>query len=269
MLRYCTALRFRLCALALLCASGGGYISTAQTPASTPTDVVRNFYTRLRERRFEEALMMSVYRLAVETLNAEELAELRPEFEALASTVPTKVEITGVQISGDTATVFMKLASAEKGKADIQPVMLVRVDGKWVIGDREAGDAVKRLGKTYFFELRIETHHTEAQAMMGRIAQAQLVYSLQHNGDYADMDTLIKERLLPVDILTTDSTGYRFRITPSADRKSFTAGAEPARYNRTGRFSFLVNPKGMQRKDTGGKPIEDSSANQYAGIFVE
>jgi hypothetical protein len=126
---------------------------------------------------------------------------------------------------------------------------------------------VKRLGKNYFFELRIETHHTEVQAMMGRIAQAQLVYSLQHNGDYADMDTLIKERLLPVDILTTDSTGYRFRITPSADRKSFTAGAEPARYNRTGRLSFLVSPKGMQRKDTGGKPIGDSSANQYAGFL--
>lgn len=265
MLRHFITLRFCLCALVLLCASGG-YAATvpAQTTTHTPSGLVRDFYTRLRERRFQEALMLSVYRPAVEKLNAEELAELRPEFEALASTVPAKIEITGEQMSGDTSTVFMKLMSADGGKAEIQLVTLLRMDGAWVIGDREAADAVKRLGKNYFFELRIETHHAETRAMMQRIAQAQLVFSLQHNGDFADMDTLIKENLLPADILTPASTGYRFRITLSTDRKSFTAGAEPTRYNRTGRLSFFVNPKGIQSKDTGGKPLEGLSMKKYA-----
>jgi hypothetical protein len=60
--------------------------------------------------------MMSVYRPAVEKLNAEELAELRLSLESTCFTVPTKVEITGVQISGDTATVFHEAGNADKGQ---------------------------------------------------------------------------------------------------------------------------------------------------------
>lgn len=260
MSRRLITLRFCLCALIFLAASGiSSQIVSAQTPVRTPTEVVRGFYTKLRERRFQEALMMSVYRPAVEKLDAEELAELRPEFEALASIVPPNIEITGEQTSGDSSAVFIKLKSADGDKTEVQPVALMRVDGAWVIGDRESGEAVKRLGKNYFLELRIETHHAETAAMMQRIVKAQLVYSLQHNGDFADITMLVKESLLPEDILTPDSTGYRFRITPSTDRKSFSAGAEPVRYNRTGRLSFFVNQKGMQSKDTSGKPLEGLS----------
>lgn len=224
----------------------------AQVTARTPTEIVREFYTKLRERRFQEAFAMSVYRPAVESLNAEELAELRPEFEALATSVPAQIEITGEQTSGDVSTVFMKLAGA---KVEIQPVGLMRVKGAWVVGDMETSEAVRKAGKKFFIEARIATHHDEVTAIMTRIAQAQLAYSLQNGGAYADTPTLIKAGLLPRDIESTDMIGYRFRVTPSADRKAFTAGAEPVRYNRTGRLSFFMDTTGMIGKDTGGKPL--------------
>lgn len=223
-----------------------------QSATRTPTETVREFYTKLRERRFQEAFAISVYRPAVESLNAEELAELRPEFEALATSVPTQIEITGEQTSGEVSTVFMKLAGA---KVEIQPVGLMRVKGVWIVGDMETNDAVRKAGKKFFIEARIATHHDEVTAIMTRIAQAQLAYSLQHAGVYADIPTLIKAGLLPRDIESTDMVGYRFRVTPSADRKTFTAGAEPVRYNRTGRLSFFMNKGEMIGKDTGGKPL--------------
>jgi hypothetical protein len=116
----------------------------AQATTRTPTEIVRVFYTKLRERRFQEAFAMSVYRPAVEGLNAEELAELRPEFEALATSVPAEIEITGEQTSGDVSTVFMKLTGA---KVEIQPVTLMRSNGAWIVGDMETSDAVRKAGK--------------------------------------------------------------------------------------------------------------------------
>ncbi len=90
--------------------------------------------------------------------------------------------------------------------------------------------------------------------MLVNIAQKQLVYSVQHNGAYADLQTLVNERLLPEDVLTSQSTGYNFRVTLSADKKSYTAGAEPAVYGRTGTLSFYMDPSGVKKADTGGKP---------------
>src|SRR4051794_4941052 len=75
--------------------------SAVAAAAATPTEVVRAFYTALREARFRDALMISVYRPAIEPLSAAELEELRPDFERIAGAVPPDFEFTGESISGD------------------------------------------------------------------------------------------------------------------------------------------------------------------------
>ncbi|HEV8590268.1 MAG TPA: hypothetical protein VGQ72_15480, partial [Pyrinomonadaceae bacterium] len=75
----------------------------------TPSDVVREFYKAMREHRFREAFSLTSYKPAVEGLNAEEMELLRPGFEEKAADIPATVEITGEQISGNNATVFVKV----------------------------------------------------------------------------------------------------------------------------------------------------------------
>jgi hypothetical protein len=233
----------------------------AQQAASphTPTDVVKNFYDAMRERRFREAFALTVYRPAVEPLSAEEFEELRPDFEKIAALTPEKIEVTGEQISGETATVFVKMI--EDGREQTKPHTMLRgAGGAWVFGDVENEGAVKKFGKKFFFEARINAHHDEAMQMLPRIATAQLVYSAQHNGRFADLETLAAANLVPKDLLTADSTGYRFRVTPGKDGKSYTVTAEPAKYNRTGRLSFFMDQSGIKSKDAGGKPLKPSAA---------
>ena len=227
--------------------------------ARTPSDVVREFYRAMSEKRFREAFALTVYRPAIEPLSAEEFEELRPDFEKIAALTPEKIEVTGEQISGETATVFVKMT--EDGREQTKPhTMLRRASGAWVFGDIENETAVKKLGKNFFFEARIDAHHDELMAMLPRIATAQLVYSAQHNGRFADLETLVSSNLVPKDLLTVDSTGYRFRVTTHKDGKSYTTFAEPAEYGRTGRLSFLMDQSGIKSKDTGGKPLKPSAA---------
>jgi hypothetical protein len=230
-----------------------------QTASASPSETVRKFYAALRERRFREAFEMSVYRPAIEGLSAAEMEDLRPDFEIIARNVPEKVEITGEQISGDEATVFLKLGDAPNGAPNIQPVLLRREKGAWTIDDPAIREAVKREGKNYFFNQRIAAHEADAEEMLQRIARAELAYALQHNGVYADMRALIDEGLLPKDIETPESTGYRYRITLGKDAKTFIAQAEPEKYGRTGRNSFYLDPKGAQKKDVGGKSYKPKS----------
>ncbi len=86
--------------------------STALAQQRTPTDTMREFYQMMREKKFREAFGISIYRPAIEGLSAQEYEELRPDFEKMAIAVserfPPKVEITGEQISGDAATVFVR-----------------------------------------------------------------------------------------------------------------------------------------------------------------
>lgn len=236
----------------------------AQTPAAvapttptTPTEVVRAFYKALREARFRDALMMSVYRPAIEGLGAQDIEELRPDFERLATQVPPDYDFTGEQMSGDEATVFMK--SGEGKDVKVEPVYLVRgAGGAWVVGDRAGAAEVKRQGKKFFFEQRIAAHEQDAEDMLKRIQAAQIAYSLQHGGLYGDLDALVRAGYVPQDILGTETTGYRFTVTATADKKSFAARAEPAHYNRSGRLSFYMDKGGVQRKDAGGKPLSPS-----------
>ena len=225
-----------------------------QAPRS-PSDTVREFYKAMREKRFREAFAMSIYQPAIDGLKPEEFEDLRPDFEKMALAIPDKIEVSGEQTSGDIATVFVKVPSGDDAAAQPEPVMLMRVDGAWIIGDKENQEIVKKAGKTFFFNARIDTHHSEVQAMFQRINLAQLAYLQQHPGLFADMGTLIAAGLLPKDLEGTESTGYRFHITLAKDAKSFTVGAEPAQYGRTGRLSFFMDQSGIRSGDVGGKPL--------------
>ena len=231
---------------------GGG----AQTAARSPSDTVRDFYRLMREKRFREAFLISIYRPAIEGLSQQEFDELRPDFEALAVEAPAEVALSGEQISGDEATVFMKLGTDDAPK--VVPVFLMRErGGGWLVGDRDSQKVVKKQGKKFFFEARISAHHDDAENLLKRISTAQLIYSAQHNGQYGDLDALIKAGLVPQDLQTTATTGYRFRVTPEQGGKAYSAAAEPARYGQTGRLSFYIDQTGaMKKEDKGGKPLK-------------
>jgi hypothetical protein len=223
----------------------------------TPSDTVREFYRALTERRFRDAFAMSTLKGAIEGLSQEEMEDLRPDFENMASAAD-KVTVSGEQVSGETATVFVKLKDGDPS-APPDEVALMRAGGTWIIGDKNSQDVVNREGRKYFFKARIDTHHSEVQEMLKRISVAQLVYSQQHDGRYGDLPALISAGLVPKDLEATESTGYRFHITLASDAKSYTAGAEPARYGRTGRLSFFLDQTGVRNADTGGKPLTPSS----------
>ncbi|MGI9069577.1 MAG: hypothetical protein ACR2HX_24625 [Pyrinomonadaceae bacterium] len=230
----------------------------AQNPQRTPSETVREFYKTLRERKFREAFSLSIYKPAIEPLKPQEFEDLRPDFEkmalAVSERIPEKVDIMGEQISGDLATVFVKVLDSE-GKEKMEPAGLMMIDGAWVLGDRENLEIVKKAGKKFFFNARIDAHHGDVQDMLTRISLALLLYSQQHNGQFANLATLIAAGLLPKDLEGTESTGYRFRINVSPDAKTWTAQAEPAEYGRSGKLSFFMDATGVRSSDTGGKPL--------------
>lgn len=233
--------------------------STALAQAQrSPTETMREFYRMMREKKFREAFGISIYRPAMEGLSAQEFEDLRPDFEkmaiAVSEKIPAKVDITGEQISGDTATVFVKVLDAD-GKETVEPASLIKVDNNWIVGDRENLELVKKEGKKFFFEARINAHHSDVQDMMTRISLAQVVYSQGHNGQFGNTAELITAGLIPKDLEGTDSTGYRFQVVRSADGKSWYATAEPAQHGRTGRLSFYLDASGVRSGDVGGKPL--------------
>jgi hypothetical protein len=228
--------------------------AVAQNPPRTPMETVREFYKAMRERKFREAFGMSIYKPAIEGLSTQEFDDLRPDFEKMAGAIPEKVDLTGEQISGDLATVFVKVKDAEATE-QAEPVSLIKIDGVWIIGDRDNEAIVKKAGKNFFFNARIDTHHNEVQAMMTRITLAQVVYSQQNNGKFANLTELITAGLVPKDLEGTESTGYRFNVNRTADSKAWYATAEPAQYGRTGRLSFYLDSSGVRSGDSGGKPL--------------
>jgi hypothetical protein len=237
--------------LLLLIASSDVRVWAQNAQARTPTETVREFYKMMRERRFREAFALSIYRPAIEPLSAEEFEELRPEFEKMAVAIPEKIDISGEQTSGDISTVFVKITSGDPA-AQAEPVGLMRDAGVWIIGDKENREVVRKAGKKFFFEARIETHHSEVQAMLQRINIAQQAYALQNKNIFADLPTLIQAGLVPKDI---EAIGYRYHVSLSKDAKSWTARAEPLDYNRSGRLSFFMDQTGIRSADTGGKPL--------------
>jgi hypothetical protein len=252
-----------LVACALLCAAGAAAQSKSKEKsggqaagaAGTPSEVVRAYYTALRESRFRDAMMMSILRPAVEAISAAEFAEYQPDFERLVPLVPPDFQVTGEQVTGDDATVFVK--TGEEGKdLKVEPVSLIRERGAWLVGDRESAAVVKKQGKKFFSEQRIAAHESDAEEMLKRIQAAEAAYALQHAGAAGDLNALIDAGFVPKDILGPETTGYRFAVTPGPGGKGFEAHAEPAGYNRTGRLSFRVDQSGqIEKRDAGGKPL--------------
>jgi len=227
----------------------------AQTPPRSPSDTVREFYRTMRERKFREAFALSIYKPAIDPLTPAEFDDLRPDFEKMAAAIPEKVQLTGEQISGDIATVFVKVKEAEATAEQAEPISLIRINGVWIVGDRENEAIVKKAGKDFFFNARLDTHHSEVQNLFQRITLAQVVYGQQHNGQYGTLAELIAAGLLPKDLEGTESTGYRFQVNRSDDGKTWNATAEPAQYGKTGRLSFYLDASGVRSGDTGGKPL--------------
>ena len=226
----------------------------AQAPAlnsRTPSDVVRDFYKALYERRFRDAFAMSVLRPAFEALGPAEFEELRADFEAMATTA--NVAVVGEQISGDMADVFIRTSGANSSE---QPVIvnLFREGGAWVVGKREEQEAVRRDARNFFFNARIETHHEEVKAILQRIAAAQFAYSAQNGGLFADLQTLIQQNLVPAGSVAPETTGYRYTLNLARDRRRYHVTAEPLRYGRTGRLSFHMEQNTIRSRDTGGRP---------------
>ncbi|HEV7472674.1 MAG TPA: hypothetical protein VGN90_01425 [Pyrinomonadaceae bacterium] len=233
-------------------------VSSAQAqqpaPPRSPSDTVREFYKLMRERKFREAFDLSIYRSAIDPLKPQEFDDLRPDFEKMAAVIPEQVDLGGEQISGDVATVFVKVKEGDKPET-AEPVMLILMGGGWIIGDKENQAVVKKAGKQFFFNARIDTHHDEVQVMLTRISLAELLYSQQHEGLFADLATLITAGMLPKDLEGVESTGYRFHVNAFSGGKTWNAAAEPAQYGRTGRLSFYMDATGVRSADTGGKPL--------------
>ena len=248
----------KILCLLLLIVLAGSATTLAQNPQRSPTETTRLFYQMLREKKFREAFVLSIYRSAIEGLSAQEFEELRPDFErmavAISEKIPAKIDVSGEQISGDAATVFIKVLDAE-GKEKIEPASLIKIDNNWIIGDRENLDLVRKAGKQFFFEARINAHHSDVQDMLTRISLAQVLYSQNHNGQFGNAAELVGAGVVPKDIEGTESTGYHFQINRSADGKSWYATAEPAQYGRTGRLSFYLDASGVRSGDNGGKPL--------------
>ena len=219
---------------------------------------MREFYRMMREKKFREAFGISIYRPAIEGLSTQEFEDLRPDFEkmavAVSEKIPSQVDITGEQISGDVATVFVKVLDAE-GKEKVEPASLIKIDNAWVVGDKESLEMVRKAGKKFFFEARINAHHSDVQDLLTRISLAQVVYGQSHNGQFGNTAELITAGLIPKDIEGIESTGYRFQIFRAADGKSWYATAEPVQHGRTGRLSFYLDASGVRSGDVGGKPL--------------
>src|SRR5215207_8525538 len=230
-----------------------------QAPAAAqgaPSQVVRAYYTALKESRFRDAMLLTVLRPAIEALSAEELKDFQTDFARIAPVVPADFRLTGEQLSGEEATVFVMTGDEKEPK--VEPVNLIRERGAWIIGDRAGAAEVKKQGKKFLFEQRMAVHEQDAEEMLGRIKAAQLAYALQNAGSFGGLAALVRAGYIPQDILGSETTGYRFTVNVSSDAKSFTAHAEPERYGRTGRLSFHLDASGVRKKDVGGKPLSAS-----------
>lgn len=228
----------------------------------SPSETVRAFYAKLREKKYREAIFLTNLRPAVEGLTDAELADLSVDLSAIAGQVPETIEITGEIISGDSATVTMKIPDVD-GNADTDTIKLRRLNGVWIVlaVDEAAEEQMRKEGTKFLYNLRIAVKEDEARAMLDRIAKAQYAYSTQNNGILGDLRQLVGAGLLPQDVLTSESTGYVYTVTLSESKRGYAVDAVPAVYGKTGKLSFRVEPDktGLARmtsRDNGGKPIK-------------
>jgi len=228
---------------------------SAQTQR-TPSETVRAFYKAMHDHRFKEAWALTIYKPAVEGLKEEEMEDLRPDFEEKAAAIPDQVEILGEQISGDIATVFVKVPVSESTPQNIsQPVTLIKSGGVWIIGEEKDQAIVKKAGRRFFLDALILQHHSDVEDLLKRVIAVQIVYAQQHGG-FGDLQALINAGLVPKAAGDPKDLGYNFRVTVGKDGKTYLAGAEPTRYGHTGKLSYWMDQTGtIKSVDNGGKPI--------------
>ena len=241
-----------LCAVALcLVLPGYGFTQGAESP----TAVAKQFYQYLTARRYAEALRLSVYSAAIEGLSEEEMQNLEPEFARIASDLPSQIEPCGEQISGDEATVFLKLTKEKRR----QEVALVKIDGHWRVGDRETYQLVKHEGRSFFFNARTRIGEAEAYEWMLEIIGAEALY-FKAKQRFTTLDELVGLGGVSKQLLNGSESGYRFRLAVSDDGKSFRVIAVPAEYGRSGRLSFYVDQSNVIRaEDKEGQPATVSA----------
>lgn len=227
---------------------------------NSPAETVQAFVKNLREKHFREAIFLTNLRPAIEGLTDAELKDFQVDFESLSQIVSSEITINGEVISGDNASVMAKIPDAATGNIEIQTFRLKKQNDYWTIltVDEATEKVVQKEGKNYLFNLRLETHQTEAKKTLDRISQAEMVFALQNQQVYADLTTLVDKNLLPAEMLSADNGGYNFALTLAPDRKSYTASAAPAKYGKTGKLSYLFetdekNLAKITEKDVGGK----------------
>jgi len=247
----------RLLVIGLLCAflSATANAIYSQAQQLSPTETVRLFYKNMRDKKYKEAFALSIYKPAVESLSAKDFEDLRPDFEKMAAAIPEQMELSGETISGDLATVFVKVKETAETAEKSEPIQLMKIKGIWIVGDPPNEEIVRKAGTKFFFEARINAHHDDVQDMLTRITLAQVYYSQGHNGLFGNMADLIGVNAVPKDIETPASTGYVFHVNRSTDGKTWWATAEPAQYGKSGRLSFYVDAAGVKSGDVGGKPL--------------
>ncbi len=240
-------------------------LKTIQTSTNSPAETVKKFYKSLRERRFREALMMTNLKSAVETLTDQELLDFQEDFESAASAVPEEIQIGGEIINGNQATVVVKVLNETTNVLEDRMIQLRRDNSSWIILwlDESAEATLKKEGKSYLYQLRIEAYQAETQEILQRMVRAQTIYALQNAGEFADLKTLIQQGLLPEELQNPKLTGYKYKIVLSSNKKSYYITAEPLVYNKTGKLSFLVEVKSLEAeaklksKDNKGRPLKD------------
>lgn len=217
----------------------------------SPSQVVKQFYDLLRAKQYADGLRLSVYRPAIEGLTADELKELEPEFMRIAASLPEQVAVQGEQISGDSATVFVRMPDKDKA----QPITLMKVEGRWIIGDRETQKYIKTQGHNYFFEEKMRVSEAEVKDWMLEILGAELVY-FQKFQRYATLDELIKLNGVSAQFASGIINGYQFDMKIGDGGKTFTVRAVPMKYGRTGKLSFFADQSNdVKAEDNAGKPI--------------
>jgi hypothetical protein len=225
----------------------------------SPTETVLAFYKLLREQNYMEGFGYSVYREAVEGLSEEDFAELVPDFQQTFSDIPEKIEIRGEQAGGDVATVFALFGPGD----EVQEVSLVKVDGKWLVGDRDALEQVRRERTSFFFNARVRVNHNDAFDLVKRITGTEDV-RFQTKKAYGTLDELVAQEGFAGEIKDGVASGYRFTVFVTPDRQAFTLVAVPVRYGRTGKLSFFSDGKSVHAADAAGRPV-----NEQAPVLVE
>ena len=249
--------RHGLLSIALLALALFGSARVSAQTQRGPSDVVREFYKALHERRFKDAWSLTIYKPAIEGLTNEEIEDLRPTFEGQAAQVPEQVEITGEQLEGNIAKVFVKLPPKDSSpQVTSEPVMLINSGGAWIVGDEANQAIVKKAGRRYFLDAVLEVNQNAMEDVLKNLVGLEAVFALAHNGAFGDLKALAGAGLMSEDVVDPKATGYSFHFALTKDAKGFVASAEPARYGHTGKLSFWMDQTGNIKKlDNGGKPL--------------